>query len=109
MYRKISLICCALLVLSLTACSREPNQQELQSLYEAQVNETNQLAAKIMQQKGNIIQLKSFEKVDCNKVDKSKDYLCRAKVTVNLPFLGEQQNTAELRVAKAESGWVVVD
>ncbi|MCH4247556.1 MAG: hypothetical protein LKF82_06915 [Acinetobacter populi] len=105
-YGVIALVGIALLI---TACSREPSQQELQTLYQAKVNHTNQLASKIMQQKGDIIEVKSFEKIDCNAIEQSKDYQCRAKVTLSLPFLGEQQNTADLRVSKGENGWVIID
>lgn len=92
----------------LTGCSREPSQEELHTLYNAKVQSTNALAEKIIQQKGTIIQVKAFEKVDCNKITETKDYACRVKATVNLPFLGEQTNTAELKVTKGENGWVIL-
>ena len=95
--------------LFLIACSREPNQEELQNLYSHKVQNTNALAEKVMQQKGTVITVKSFEKIDCNKVTDTKDYLCRANVTIHLPFLGDQQNTAEMRVTKGENGWVSLD
>lgn len=93
----------------LTACSREPNQEELQTLYSAKIQSTNALAEKVTQQKGTIMSVKSFEKIDCAKVTDSKDYLCRIKATVNLPFLGDQTHTSELRVTKGENGWVSLD
>lgn len=95
--------------LTLTACSREPNQEELHALYNEKVQSTNALASKIMQQQSNVIQVKSFEKIDCNKVANTKDYSCRFKATVSLPFLGEQTNTAELQVTKGDNGWVILD
>lgn len=104
--RSVSII---ILALGVVACSREPNQEELQQLYSAKVNNTNALAEKIMQQKGQIIQIKNFEKIDCNKIADSKDYLCRANISVSLPFLGEQKNTAEMKVTKGENGWVILD
>ncbi len=95
--------------LVLTGCSREPSQEELHALYQEQIKQTNELATRIMQQDGEIMKVTRFEKLDCNKVDKSKDLNCRINVTVEMPFLGAQTNTADLRVAKGESGWVLVD
>lgn len=100
---------CIGLISLLSACSREPSQEELQSLYDARIQSTNALAEKVTQQKGTIISVKSFEKIDCNKVADTKDYTCRIKATVSLPFLGEQTNTSELRVTKGENGWVSLD
>ena len=99
-----------LLMLSLLlGCSREPNEQQLQQLYAEKINQTNLLSQKITQQKGTIIKLQAFEKLSCKAIENSKDYLCHAKVTVSLPFLGNQQNNAELHVSKAEQGWIIVD
>ena len=95
--------------LVLTGCSREPSQEELHALYQEQINQTNDLAYRIMKQEGEIMKVTRFEKLDCNKVDKTKDLNCRVNVTVEMPFLGAQTNTADLRVAKGESGWVLVD
>ena len=95
--------------LVLTGCSREPSQEELHALYQEQINQTNDLASRIMKQEGEIMKVTRFEKLDCNKVDKTKDLNCRVNVTVEMPFLGAQTNTADLRVAKGESGWVLVD
>ena len=95
--------------LVLTGCSREPSQEELHALYQEQINQTNNLASRIMKQEGEIMKVTRFEKLDCNKVDKTKDLNCRVNVTVEMPFLGAQTNTADLRVAKGESGWVLVD
>ena len=95
--------------LVLTGCSREPSQEELHALYQEQINQTNDLASRIMKQEGEIMKVSRFEKLDCNKVDKTKDLNCRINVTVEMPFLGAQTNTADLRVAKGESGWVLVD
>lgn len=106
-YLNVTVLCS--LVMLLSACSREPNQQELQSLYAMQVQQTNQLASKLMQHQSEIIRVKSFEKIDCHPIEHSKDYQCRANVTVNMPFLGEQNSTAKLHVAKGEHGWVIVD
>ena len=108
MYRFLSFVAVSSLLL-LSACSHEPNQQELQNLYERQVQQTNQLASKIMKQQSEIIRVKSFEKIDCHKIKNSPDYNCRANVTVNMPFLGEQNSTAKLQVSKGENGWVVVE
>lgn len=95
--------------LVLTGCSREPSQEELHALYQEQIKQTNDLASRIMKQKGEIMKVTRFEKLDCNKVDKTKDLNCRVNVTVEMPFLGTQSNTADLRVAKGDSGWVLVD
>lgn len=109
MSKSLSLALLATLALLLSACSREPNQQELQQLYEAQVQQTNQLASKIMQHKSEIMRVKSFEKIDCQKTKESKDYHCRANVTVDMPFLGEQTSTAKLQVTRGEQGWIIID
>lgn len=93
----------------LTGCSREPSQEELHALYQEQINQTNDLASRIMKQEGEIMKVTRFEKLDCNKVDKTKDLNCRVNVTVEMPFLGAQNNTTDLRVAKSENGWVIVD
>ena len=95
--------------LVLTGCSREPSQEELHALYQEQIKQTNELATRIMQQDGEIMKVTQFEKLDCNKVDNSEDLNCRVNVSVEMPFLGTQSNTADLRVAKGESGWVLVD
>ncbi len=109
MSKSLSLALITTLAILLSACSREPSQQELQQLYETQVQQTNQLASKIMQHKSEIMRVKSFEKIDCQKVKESKDYHCRANVTVAMPFLGEQTSTAKLQVTRGEQGWVIVD
>lgn len=95
--------------LVLTGCSREPSQEELHALYQEQIKQTNELATRIMQQDGEIMKVTQFEKLDCNKVDNSEDLNCRVNVSVEMPFLGTQSNTADLRVAKGDSGWVLVD
>ena len=109
MSKFIRILTIASIALVLSACSREPTQEQLHQLYSEKVNSTNQLAEKLTRQKGTIIQIKNFEKIDCNKVSGSKDYLCRVNVTVNLPFLGDQKNTPELHVAKGENGWIILD
>ncbi len=110
MNKSLFLLTTLCITIALAGCSREPNQQELQTLYEQKVQSTNQLAAKIMQEKASqIIQVKSFEKIDCTRVKKSKDYDCRSNIVVSLPFLGEQKNTISQRVAKTENGWAIVD
>lgn len=103
------IICLIAVSLSLSACTKEPSQEELQTLYTTKVNSTNALAEKIMNQQGSVIQVKQFEKIDCTKIENSKDYLCRVNVTVNLPFLGDQKNTPELRVTKGDNGWIMLD
>ena len=95
--------------LLLTACSREPQQEDLKHLYENEIKQTNKLASKVMQQQSHVVQLKKFEKIDCNKIAKTKDYLCRAQITLELPFLGEQSSAIELNVTKGENGWVMLD
>ena len=98
-----------LLVSLLVGCSREPNEQQLQQLYAEKINQTNLLSEKITQQKGTIIKLQAFEKTTCKAIENTKDYLCNARVTLSLPFLGNQQNNAELHVTKGEKGWIIVD
>ena len=95
--------------LVLTGCSREPSQEELHALYQEQIKQTNELATRIMQQDGEIIKVTQFEKLDCNKVDNSKDLNCRVNVSVEMPFLGTQSNTANLRVTKGSDSWVLID
>ena len=109
MFKTVSIITLVFSFSLLSGCSREPSQEDLHRLYVEKINQTNRLAEKITQQKGTIITVKSFEKIDCNKVSETKDYLCRANVTVMLPFLGDQKNTAELRVTKGENGWIALD
>lgn len=99
----------SILLGTLTGCSREPSQQDLSALYQHKVDQTNQIAQRLTQQKGQIIEVKSFEKIDCHKINKTNDYSCRSKITVAMPFLGEQQNTADLHVTKTDNGWALLD
>ena len=95
--------------LVLTACNREPQQQHLKQLYDNEIKQTNTLASKVMQQQSNIVQLKNFEKIDCHRIEKTPDYRCRVKITLQLPFLGDQSSTVELNVTQGENGWVMLD
>lgn len=95
--------------LVLTGCSREPSQEQLQTLYQEKIQQTNALAERLTQQEGELMKVSKFEKLDCHKIDKSKDLSCRINVTVEMPFLGAQNNTTDLRVTKSENGWVIVD
>ena len=109
MLKIISIISLLTVTTLLSGCSREPTQDELYSLYNEKIQTTNQLAEKITRQKGSIIQIKSFEKIDCQKVADSKDYSCRIKSTVALPYLGDQTSTANIQVTKDDQGWVMLD
>jgi hypothetical protein len=96
-----------LLLPLLAACSREPSEQDLQQVYTQSLEKTNALTTQLGG-KNMRIELKSFKKLNCQKTDVAKQYLCNIEANLDLPIMGNQTQQGELKVQKTQSDWVII-
>ena len=93
---------------TLTGCSGEPSQQQVEAAVQKNVDEANnrakQLAGKLspdMQTK-----LNSAKKVACTK-ESDKVYKCDVEIDMNMPMAGELKKTVSSRFVNGSDGWTV--
>lgn len=96
----------------LAACSKEPSQQDIETLMQAQFNQANQ---NIQSLSGGLLgdsintELHSIKKLNCKKEGEGNAYLCDVEVDATAPLLGRTQNTTQIRLVEAEGEWHVLN
>lgn len=97
----------------LTACSIQPNGDEIKKAVEDKVKQDNQTVHSItgdMLGKSLEVKLISAEKIgDCIKKTDGKTYECDVRVTIDAPIVGKQTDTKRFNFIKGDSGWVLVN
>ena len=103
MKKLVSILCLASSTLLLSACSQEPNQQDL----------TQAITTVFQQASNNMIQIQliSLEKLgSCVKRSDGKTYDCDIKVTSKNSVTGTQVATKKFPFVKSDNGqWVAID
>ena len=103
---RASIITLCMLIPLLTACSREPNEQELRHAYERNLAETNAITNRMGSSKMHM-SLQEFKKVSCTKADSKNSYQCKIEVVLNTPLLGVQKQQGEIKANKQGNDWII--
>lgn len=96
----------AVSLLALAGCGGEPSEGDMRDALQAQVDQANKMAASYGATGAKTV-LEDFKKVGCAKAKGTAAYACTVTVRMKGPMV-DASGTTEMRFAKGEDGWVVV-
>ncbi len=103
--RNLFLAICIIMPL-LTACSREPSEQDLQQAYQKTLQDINAVADRLNQPQMQM-KLQSFKKISCAKTDIKQQYHCKIAVELNTPLLGIQKQEGDVQATRQGDDWTM--
>ncbi|MEC7120861.1 MAG: hypothetical protein VXW65_13310 [Pseudomonadota bacterium] len=106
MNRTRTLILPVLVALLLSACSRAPSEQDIETAYRLEVDPVNNMSRQIAGE-ALTIQVNSVKKNNCEKTA-DQQYRCQVEIDTTMPFVGQRQQTTELVLQHTEQGWKIV-
>ncbi|MFC3914371.1 hypothetical protein ACFOSS_12970 [Pseudaeromonas sharmana] len=102
--KKTYLIPCLLMPLLLTACG-EPSEADIKGALQNSLQQANSVSTMVLGDQGKI-EILAVHKLGCD--EQAGSWHCTVEVESKLPVIGAQRKTHQLKVAKSEQGWVLV-
>lgn len=93
-------------LLVLAGCGGEPSEGDMRDALQAQVDKANKMAAAYGATGAKTV-LEDLKKVGCAKAEGTSAFACTVTVQMKGPLV-DMDGTTEMRFAKSNGGWVVV-
>ena len=97
--------CLILLPLLLTGCG-EPSEADLKAALEHDLKDANAVTTSVMGDSGKI-EILSLKKLGC--AETGGAWQCTVDIQSRLPLMGDKRQTRQIKVAKADDGWQLVE
>jgi outer membrane biogenesis lipoprotein LolB len=105
MYRRLFMVLGSIAILS--ACSRSPSQSDIEQAYRQEVDQVNQMTARLGA--GTLaIKVNEVKKLDCQHHQQQQHYRCQVEIDTTLPFVGQRRENTEITLTSTEQGWKIL-